>query len=679
MKAVGNIGAGGLGVILHPYNTLKSAGRMALEANPIAMGYHYLTGTPSMAEEMGQQFKENPYGMVEAGVGQAGAAPVLGAEARVATAPVRAIPSILKGGADILAGTTPKIATELGQKTLEENTAAQAKADTVNAKAAQEHQAAIQDALEEQKGRELGYKHALKTKEAELQTQGLSEVNQAAADHAAEVQTANEHNQRVMAKHQQAVQRITESNKAAEQTAAMRSQATEDLAKKTQAYYDKEDAAKSQAKATENAAWQPWREKMQDATIDGSEITEPLKKLAVISPEVTRTIHQLTPSPEEAAPDSMYAQDRAAIMKSQGYKGDYWDLAPEQRVQVDHIAASSGFEPEPIDFDPQAGKQIPVEQVHRANSILQRYISSGRFEGPLLGEMKQVAKVLRAAVSRASDANGALDDLNAARQETIKYQQAFGRDRHMPTTQDEVREKTANPEAYREREDQARLDAASRVDPTLVDAYQGVKASREALKKLPTEDQLRKGQKQVPTPPTVGDLREGYRLKPIPKPPQKLLATPVSEVAKQTVKQPELPNFENRPPLSVAETKKIGLKDIQQAKEDALTNRKGPAGGKLGHLAGGAGGWHFVMSAMHGSPEGMVFGGSVMAAPYVLARVFKSPAIIKMLSNPTPADIASIPPEVRGELPAIINEAQKQGIRVHPAILSLSQPNATQQ
>ena len=52
-------------------------------------------------------------------------------------------------------------------------------------------------------------------------------------------------------------------------------------------------------------------------------------------------------------PESQYAKDRAAIMKSQGYKEDYWSLSPAKRAEVDKIAPDNGFEPEPIDFNPQ--------------------------------------------------------------------------------------------------------------------------------------------------------------------------------------------------------------------------------------------------------------------------------------------------------------------------------------
>jgi hypothetical protein len=326
-------------------------------------------------------------------------------------------------------------------------------------------------------------------------------------------------NTRVREKYEKMASRRREENTAAEHALELRRQKAEELQRETEAYYAKEDEIKAKAKAEENAAWQPWREKMRGATIDGGEIAKPLEKIAAVSPDVSRTLRQLIPDPGDAAPDSQYALDRAAIMKSQGIDPDktsYFDLPAAKRVAIDRIAASSGYEPEPIDFDPQTGHAMPVEMVHRAQSILGRYIRSGRYEGHVLGEMKQVQKVLRAAVTRASQEHGALGDLEAARGTTQRYQEAFGRERHVPRTQDEIREKEANPEAYKEREDEERLDAAAQHSPELVEAHRKVQALRDELRKMPGEEQMRKRIRQIPPPPSYGDLRGGYRLKPEP-------------------------------------------------------------------------------------------------------------------------------------------------------------------
>jgi len=144
--------------------------------------------------------------------------------------------------------------------------------------------------------------------------------------------------------------------------------------------------------------------------------------------------------------------------------------------------------------------------------------------------------------------------------------------------------------------------------------------------------------------------------------------------AKTPAVKPE-PVLPPKPAPVLADVKKVGLGDIQQAKENVLRDQK-KTGGLAGASLHGAGVWHFVQSAVHGSPGGMIGGAALAAAPYALAKIFKTPMVMKILTEPTPADIASIPPEVRGDLPQIVDAAQKQGIKVHPSILLMARPNA---
>lgn len=139
------------------------------------------------------------------------------------------------------------------------------------------------------------------------------------------------------------------------------------------------------------------------------------------------------------------------------------------------------------------------------------------------------------------------------------------------------------------------------------------------------------------------------------------------------------PTLKPEPTLSPAPAPQtVTLDAIRQAKEAQLLNKKGPVGGELGHLASGAGSWHIISSAMYGNPEGVVLGGAVASAPYALGKLLRSPGIVKLLSEPTPSDIAAIPADVRPQLPAIVKAAQAQGIKVHPALVSMAGPVANQ-
>ncbi len=68
LKAVGNIGAGGLGMILHPINTLEGMGGLITAPAEMVAGKPFKETIPG---QMLQSFRENPYGTIEAGIGGA--------------------------------------------------------------------------------------------------------------------------------------------------------------------------------------------------------------------------------------------------------------------------------------------------------------------------------------------------------------------------------------------------------------------------------------------------------------------------------------------------------------------------------------------------------------------------------------------------------------------------------
>ena len=691
MRALSNIGATGLGLYhqaaTDPWSIPEgifrmSAPGMALEAalrHGATVYYDPKTGQGVTPEAI-----HHPLETAEGLIGQAGAAPI-GEKVleKSVVKPIAAIPKVLKAGGRILADTTPTTTADLATETARENAVNQKAAELENQRATQRHLEETQSAIEEQKGKELLHQHELKQKTQELEAQRAEAARKAAQAQTDAARKTAEKNAQIQAKHAEAAQRAQEHNVASEQVSGLRDQTAQELDKETQDYYAQEDAAKAKTKEEENAAWEPWREAMKDETIDGEDLKGRLKKAGVVGPEVERTLRQLEPDPEDAPAESEYSQARAQIMKAQGEKGDYASLSPARRSMYDQLTTSAGYSPDPIELDLDSKTGIPVEQVHRANSILQRMIRSGRFEGPVLGEMKQAAKVLRSAINRATSEAGAMDELDTAREATTKYQQAFGRERNTPITQDEIRRQQANPEAFKEEDEQRRLAAAAKVDPSIVDSYNRVKALREKLKSFPSEDVLRKGQKQAPRPPSVGDTRPGYRLQPQPTPkPAAAPTTTAAEEAFQTTPQPTRPTYPNRPQPSVADVKKIGLSDIQEANEAALEKRRNFIKTKGAAIASVYGAGRLLHSLVRFDPKGVFAGaGDIMAGlgpTQALAAAMDIPKVRDFLTRPTPAQIASIPPELRGDLPVILEAAKRAGLRIHPSFYGLVPHAATQ-
>jgi len=552
-----------------------------------------------------------------------------------------------------------------------------------NVLADQNHKTDTQNALHDQQGKDIGYQQDVASKAQEISQADQSEAASLTARQRLVNQKIADANKAVQAKHQAVAQRVQAANQAAENMLDLRRQHEQAYQQATDAHYTKENAADVRGKAEENSAWSAWRQKIAGKTLDGGQIVEPLQRIAALSPETAQFLRKLQGSPEDAPMDSLYAQDRAAIMKAQGYKGGYFDYPAPIRAQIDRIAASSGFEPDPIDFDPQAGKPIPIEQVHRASSILQGYIREGRFNGngPLRGEMKQLAKVLRAAVTRASAEAGAAPELDSARNATITYQGAFGREIKPQTTARTIREKQINPEAFQTREDEARLAKTRSYDPTLVDSYRQVKAAREALDKLPDEESLRKKLRQVPAPPTVGDARPGFRLVELPKPaPARLTSGSPSERAAQAVKPPDRSNFPDRP--SPTPNKTISASDIAGAYRAAADTRIG----KIENRGQWAATWPLFQAAralwgghIPSIPTMGLESAGMLATVKATTKLLRYPPLIKFLEQARPEDLASIPPELRGDLPGLVEQAKQRGIKVSPALVAATAGVAGQQ
>ena len=648
----------------------------------------------SVGEQIGAQVGQGNY---------AGAAGTLAGNAAVYAAPhavgkvARVIKKTPRTTLEAVTNTSPREIRDAAEKVQKANREAEEKTQKQNTENTTKHLEDTQEALHKTQGAEL-----------ETSAENKAAAEKARADHAAEVAKAQEHNQRVLDKHKAVSERIQQENDAADHALDLRRAEEAKLQQETADYYAKEDAVKAKVKADTDATWKPWHDKMKGVTVDGGQIEVPLERILKVSPEVRRVIQQLTPDPSDASDGSQYAQDRAAIMKSQGITGNYWDLPLDKRGIIDQIASSSGFEPEPIDFDPKAGVAIPIETIHRAKSIIGRNIASGKYEGPLLGEMKQLFKILDQTETRASLANGADTDLKAGRQATRQYMEAFGRDRHLPRTQDEIRKQQANPEQFKEDNDQERLNAAKKHDPSLASDYEKVKAHREAVKKMQTEDQLRKAKKQVPLPPTMNDLREGYRLKPMPKyvdpapaqpvrtaPPNRPLSVQaameyydkVNPNATSEDRQGYMNSISGNPPEVVPELKSISPQDL---KAKGIENIKATATnlrntGLRRALYATLTGLPFAVIELFtragatGAGEaalgGLAAGGVVLAGSHMLANLLENPKVSSWLTKVTDRDTEvwnKLPPEQKSlfteDMRQLLEAAKDKNIKVSPAL-----------
>jgi len=685
----------------------------AKEHRQLAAGHALAAAVPGVgpwAAQVGEQIGQ------QIGTGDvAGAAGTLAGNVAIYEAPhaigktAKFTFGVPKSTMDAVTETTPRDIREMAEKVAEENEAARKKAADDYAKAQETYKQKKAEAEHETRGREIGHKYDVKQKAK----QGVENYRKEAADVAehnarvwkktseaykSELDKVRDDNKRVTDKYDAERSRIEDENKAAEHLLEMRRAEEDALEKETEEYYAKEDAEKAKAKDAENAAWEPWHKKMDEVPVDIGPVQAKLKPILDVSPEARRAMSQLTPDPADVEPDSLFAQDRKVVMAQQGYTGDYWDLPPDRRAIIDQITSSNGFQPEPIDLNPQGGGTIPLKIIQRAQSIIGRNIAKGRYEGPLLGEMKQIQAALRGVVTTESAAHGAASLLDSARKATIDYQEAFGRERPSPKTLDKIRQKGANPEEFKEREEEERLAGAAKLSPELVEAYKKVKARREALKAMKTEDQLRKSIQQVPPPPTVGDLRPGYNLKPNPvyqlptvgdlrsgyalKPEPQM---PAAGAAIEEVKQPERVPVPEEPSNEPPPQKTISGEDITKEKEKRIRaqarelRKTGLRRAMYATLTGlpFAVIELFTRAGATGAGEaaigGLAAGGVVLAGSQIIANLVEKPAVKAWLSQITPKDAemwSKLPPEQKAlfteDMKAILDAADKRKIPVSP-------------
>lgn len=120
------------------------------------------------------------------------------------------------------------------------------------------------------------------------------------------------------------------------------------------------------------------------------------------------------------------------------------------------------------------------------------------------------------------------------------------------------------------------------------------------------------------------------------------------------------------------ETAKLGAEDIRQRKLKSLTEgtenvRK--VGKKIINYGIGLKAlWDAYHLNVGSAAEDVALGVGGYKVADAFARLLENPEIVEMLTKPTEADIAQIPPEMRGNLGPMLEAAKKKGIKVDPRL-----------
>lgn len=596
-------------------------------------------------------------GQVIATAGLGEAVPAIAADT------VRGSKSILRKGANIISGTGPKVAEDLAAKTAEANAAAQAKADAANATLANKRAQQVKQHFEKtQQVRQANEAaQALQSRKAALNRgveqldpkfqEDLKATEKNVRDQANEKYNTVRH---AMGEHgnPQPVEYVRNGRDLdLEATEAKLPPVKEGYTRlyrsesPTTKFADVFDKSKLQDNRPEGKAY---TDDLNSAAYYKQSYGRDAKTTYIDVPNSVAETSRIQPGEyvlgePPTVPSSSLAQAvKNAEAKIQG-------SSENLKVFRDILSKHPEGEPESIAYQ---GAQIPKghplydvlkegnESAPATFSDLQGYyselgdkLSSGNLPGDVYQAMKSLHGSIGDLMQKMADSKGVGDQLKDARSFYRDYMGAF-RDHSSPLYKAMNATESGKSIAALKGADKSGIETLARYNPELARRANTIRGYQTEANSITSR------------PPAI-------------KP------------------EPVLPP---KPQPSVADVKKIGLQDIREAKAAKLEGHKGPAGGTLGHVAAGAGGWHLIHSALAGNPEGMITGGALAVAPYALAKVLKSPTIVKLLSEPTPADIAAIPPELRGDLPTIVKAAQAQGIKVHPAFVVMAgATNAPQQ
>ena len=294
------------------------------------------------------------------------------------------------------------------------------------------------------------------------------------------------------------------------------------------------------------------------------------------------------------------------------------------------------------------GDNLNYEDLQGYYTELGRELSKGSLPGDLYQAYDTMQEAIGDDMQRIADANGKGAQLTDARNYWRRMKQAFGKPYNPTDAGNVVLDKTAGG-VMRKAEQDNRLRLLGSFDSTIPQTAAHIDNLQKGIESLPKEQPIRNILKPLPE-------------KPAPVAAPKFEGTP-EELAKQKTPLPK----------STGKTV-IDQSDIEDAKRGRLQNdadlmrTKGTFGATVMSL-------YALRSLVHGQ-----FGplasipmdvGVAVAATRGLANLMERPSVVNFFSKATAKDIAAIPPELRGDLPKMVQIAQKRGIPVSAALAAI--------
>jgi hypothetical protein len=646
VRGVGNIGAGALGVVLHPLDTGKA---IVQQFSDVLPSYQMTPLGPvpipnragiERAQGQAQQVINQPLGAAEQAVGQAGA---LEGAGELTGGVKRIVPKVARGGMDIIAGTGPKVAADLGKTTTAENAAAQADAAKANID------------LQKQRAIDL-QKHFEKTQVIRAQNEAAqgAQSRKVALNRGVEQldpkfkEDLSTLRDSVQGKANQMFGDLNAKLDPVEADSSFLPSALESAAEKIKGSNTEPTILRDMEKRLNNVSGNgPATPKPVEYVKNGNDVdldaTE--RKLPPIRQGYTRLFRSESPTtkfqdvfkPEKLQefgrgrpPGESYTD---SLNDADYYRQSYGKDAKTTYIDVpDKVAESARLNNGEFVLDrnalPSSGAGLTYRDLQGYYSELGRELSKGTLPGDVYHAYDTLQEAISDQMQKIAGATGLGDALTSARQYYRQMKQTFF-DPKSPVTKALNTTEAGQAVKQLQGKDQSGIGAIAQYDPELAKRANTVRGYQAEAKSIPAR--------------TV-----------TPKP------------------EPTLPPPE--PPI-LADVKKIGLGDIQNAKTEALQNRAESIRNKGGGLASAFTAFDALRNLYHGNLGGvgtdLAVRGTFEAGKRTMANVLENPAVVRFLTTPTPSDIAAIPPDLRPQIPQIVKAAQAQGIKVHPALLTL--------
>lgn len=612
-KAIGNIGAGGLGVILHPVNTLESVGGMITAPIEMLEGNSFNSTVPG---QLLHSLRTNPYGTVESAVG--GAA---GAEA---------VPEVIGPVARGLRDTAVKVreGTRQAAQSLMGAGGRAVKGEVAKASEAQKaadeaHSETTQEALHETAGRELKHQQDVKT-------------SREAAERESRTQTAKQ---------------IADRNQAIED----RRRAEEKLAS------EKLKQGKiSPMQAKLQNAWSKLRATIETARERASVIGN-TKYNAVndkLNP-VEANMETLSEAVDDAREKLKGTEEKR--IKSGERKGEFEGT----NKILDSIR--DRFGKEEVDPDTKetvfyGGKPLTYKDLQGYYSELGNELSKGNLPGDVYTAYDNLHEAIGNEMQRIADEHGAGAQLLDARNYWRRMKQTFGKPLSESTVAADVL-RTAAPDLAKSDLMGARMNLYRSFDPEISQTFNHIRDIQKGIEALPkpTPDRELTAKADIPNVPSRG--------------------TPV-KVEPKPVAPPERVALPDRPEQSAIDTRALREKLVDRwATGESSLNKwqvRALLSGGLSAIIDGLGllGGHSPglgsMALEAGGTAAYTFG------PAMVAKMLEKPAFREWITRPPEGELETLKKlpnadriKITDGLSQVVQQAQKQGIRVSPALGAL--------